>query len=263
MFVDSVANLTIFKVIAVNRLRNSPVGITTHRHNRSGWGIALKTKGKTIYTVDGTPFLSDHLHPVLLPKGSTYSWKCIEPGECIIVEFETNLEDTSIASIEISDNSAILNAFSKIEKSINKQEPFYHLRCCHQLYEILLFLAKSMSKESPHPQKQRILYPAMQYITENYFDSGITNASLSRLCGISTVYFRKTFEFVYGIPPIKYLHNFRIKKAQAILLSDYESVEQVALSVGYNSIYHFSKMFKEYTGKSPTEYAKQHKNTDS
>ncbi|MBQ2704787.1 MAG: helix-turn-helix transcriptional regulator, partial [Clostridia bacterium] len=41
-----------------------------------------------------------------------------------------------------------------------------------------------------------------------------------------------------------------------ILHSDYESVEQVAFSVGYNSIYHFSKMFKLYTGKSPSEYAK-------
>lgn len=102
----------------------------------------------------------------------------------------------------------------------------------------------------------------MRHITEHYFDSGITNVSLSRLCGISTVYFRKMFESVYGISPIKYLHNFRIKKAKAILLSDYESVEQVALSVGYNSIYHFSKMFKEYTGKSPTEYAKQHKNSE-
>ena len=58
------------------------------------------------------------------------------------------------------------------------------------------------------------------------------------------------------MPPKKYLHNYRIDKAKAILLSDYETIEQVAFSVGYNSIYHFSKMFKTYTGKSPSEYAK-------
>lgn len=73
---------------------------------------------------------------------------------------------------------------------------------------------------------------------------------------MSTVYFRKTFASMYGVSPMKYLHNFRIKKAEAILLSDYESIEQVAFSIGYNSIYHFSKMFKNYTGQSPTEYAK-------
>ena len=97
-------------------------------------------------------------------------------------------------------------------------------------------------------------------MTSYYFDSTITNNVLSNLCEMSTVYFRKNFENTYGIPPIKYLHNFRINKAKAILHSDYESIEQVALSVGYNSIYHFSKMFKIYTGKSPSEYAKASRN---
>ena len=73
---------------------------------------------------------------------------------------------------------------------------------------------------------------------------------------MSTVYFRKTFMSVYGTSPIKYLNNLRINKAKAILMSDYDSIEQVALSVGYNSIYHFSKKFKLYTGRSPTEYVK-------
>lgn len=259
MFIDSVANITITKVSSANRLINSPVGITTCRYDRNGWAVVLKLKGKTVYTVRGKTVLSDSLHPVILPKGCSYSWKCIEPGECIIIEFEADAEDTSIASFEISDNSTIMNAFSKIEKSFNKQKPYYRFECYIQLYEILMFLAESVVNEPTHPKKYKILHPAVKYITENYFDSSITNSSLSELCKISTVYFRKTFEAVYGISPIKYLHNFRIKKAKAILLSDYESIEQVALSVGYNSIYHFSKMFKKYTGKSPAEYAKQNK----
>ena len=118
----------------------------------------------------------------------------------------------------------------------------------HAAYPIL-----TQGKRLPHRAitiKERIIV----YISENYFDGNITNTSLAELCGISTVYFRKTFKSVYGISPIKYLHDFRIKKAKAILLSDYESIEQVALSVGYNSIYHFSKMFKTYTGTNPSEY---------
>ena len=78
---------------------------------------------------------------------------------------------------------------------------------------------------------------------------------------MSTVYFRRTFVSVYGISPIKYLHNFRMEKAKAILRSDFETIEQVALSVGYNSIYHFSKMFKVYSGISPLEYSKQNRHS--
>ena len=256
MFVDSVNNITITKVFSANRLINSPVGITTHRHKRNGWAIALKLKGKTIYTAGGKTFLSDSLHPVILPKGSNYSWICNEPGECLMFEFDADAEVNTIIPFEISDNSAIVNAFLKIEKSLNKKKPHYRLECYNQLYGILLFLAKSVIKEPAHPKKTKILHPAIKYMSENYFDGNITNTSLAELCGISTVYFRKIFESVYGISPIKYLHNFRIEKAKAILRSDYESIEQVALSVGYNSIYHFSKMFKAYTGTNPSQYGK-------
>lgn len=117
-------------------------------------------------------------------------------------------------------------------------------------------ILKSDKQEQQHPKKFSILQSATKYITENYSDNNITNESLAKLCAMSTVYFRKTFVSVYGISPIKYLHNFRIEKAKAILRSDYDTIEQVALSVGYNSIYHFSKMFKVYTGINPSEYAK-------
>ena len=251
-----ISELIVKKVISVNRLKNSPVGITIHRKNRTNWGVVLKVEGRTVYTVNGEQIVSDSLHPVLLPQGADYSWKCTQPGECLIVDFAAEATEATLTSVEIKDNSVLINGFAKIEKSLNKQKPYYRLECYSQLYEMLLFLAKSGTKESTHPAKNKILLPAIRHIAENYFSGSITNTSLAALCGISTVYFRKTFESVYGVSPIKYLHNFRINKAKAILLSDYESIEQVALSVGYNSIYHFSKMFKLYTGRNPTEYAK-------
>ena len=216
----------------------------------------MKLEGKTIYTAEGKEVLSDSSHPVILPKGCDYSWICKEPGECLIIEFDADIKDTTIFSFEIGDNSTVVNTFSKIEKSINKQTPYCQLECYSLLYTLLLFLAKSTTKDPTHPKKQKILHPAIKYISENYFDGNITNDFLAELCEISTVYFRKVFESVYDVSPIKYLHNFRIEKAKAILHSDFESIEQVATSVGYNSIYHFSKMFKQYTGTTPSEYAK-------
>ena len=260
MFIHSVTDLAINKFFSANRLLNSPVGITTHRNDREGWAIVLKIKGKTIYTVGNKKVLSDNLHPVILPKGCSYSWKCIEPGECIIIEFEAENTETTFASFEIKDNSLLINNFSKIEKSLNTKKTYYRLECNYYLYEILLFLLKFAKQEHQHPKNFSFLKPAIKYITENYSDSNINNELLAELCAMSTVYFRKTFVSVYSTSPIKYLNNFRIEKAKAILRSDFETIEQVALSVGYNSIYHFSKMFKLYTGKSPSEYAKASRN---
>ena len=76
---------------------------------------------------------------------------------------------------------------------------------------------------------------------------------------MSTVGFRKNFQATYGVSPIRYLHQYRIQKAKDLLSSDYGSITQVAESTGYSSVYHFSKMFSQYTGMSPTEYVKQSK----
>jgi len=256
MFNHSDFNLTVTKIISANRTVSAPVSVTTVRHNRERWALSLKANGKTIYNIDGKEIMSDSTHPILLPKSSNYAWKCIEPGECLIIEFEAIGNGIGITSFEIKDNSILIRNFAKIKKCLTQKKSYYELECCACLYEILLYLAKSREREYVHPQKYILLQPALKYIHENYFDSNITNDILADYCGMSTVYFRKTFYAMHGISPIKYLHNFRIEKAQEILLSDYESIEQVALSVGYNSIYHFSKMFKTYMGISPSEYAK-------
>lgn len=256
LFIHCVSNLVIKKVYSANRLSDSPVGITINRTNRECWAIVLKFKGKTVYTVNGKSVISDAHHPVILPKGCNYSWKCYEAGDCILIDFDADASIDYFTSFEIGDNSEILTAFSKIEKNLSAKKQYSHTECIFNLYKIILLLLKSDKKEQSHPKINRILKPAEKYINESYFDSNITNEFLANLCGISTVYFRKSFENVYGAPPIKYLHTFRINKAKAILLSDYETIEQVAISVGYNSIYHFSKMFKKYVGINPSEYAK-------
>lgn len=259
MFIKSVVEITITDVVAANRLRRSPVGITTHRTLRERWALVLKREGKTYYNVGGKEILSDALHPIILPKGCSYSWKCVEPGECLIIEFDALTEEDVVFPFEVADNSFIVNAFSKIEKDLHL--PFRNgvLECKTLLYGILLTLVKSTAREYVPKDKASLVQPATEYITRHYYDSGITNDALSALCGISTVYFRKVFENIYGISPIRYLHNYRMQKAKDILCSDYESIDQVAQSVGYNSIYHFSKMFKSYTGISPTEYAKRYR----
>jgi len=256
MFIQNVSDLAVTRVVSAHRLLNSPIGVNTFRKHRERWAVALKLGGKTIYTVNGEQVLSDGLHPVILPKGCDYSWKCVESGECMIIEFDAAQEAREIFSFEILDNSFLTTAFQKIEKSLYVSTSACQLECKHLLYGILYSLAKLNTKEYIPNDKRKILQPAVKYIIETYYSSDITNDLLAQYCGISTIYFRKIFEQVYGVSPIKYLHELRINKAKAILSSDYESIGQVAGSVGYNSIYHFSKMFRQHTGMSPTEYAK-------
>ncbi len=253
---ESYLQLTITGILAANRLHQSPVGVVTHRTNRERWALVLKIAGKTVYSAGGIDVLSDRTHPVLLPRGCSYTWTCLEPGECLILEFDAAETDDHPISFALSDSTPLIHSFSRIERSLTLDSPTRELECRGRLYEALLFLAKSRHKDYVPRDKRQLLTPAMDYLTQHYADPAITNDLLAGLCGISTVYFRKTFESVYGTSPIRYLQTLRINKAKAILESDYTSIGQIAESVGYTSIYHFSKMFHRVTGTSPSEYAK-------
>ena len=104
--------------------------------------------------------------------------------------------------------------------------------------------------------KRTYLAPAIDYIAKN-FTRRIRNDDMAKAAGISTVYFRKLFTAAYGISPAAYVQNLRINKAKDMLKSDYGSITDIALSLGYSDIYDFSRVFKRLTGISPAAYAKQ------
>ena len=53
---------------------------------------------------------------------------------------------------------------------------------------------------------------------------------------------------------MRYVRQKRIEKAQNLMKNGYDNISEIALSVGFNSIYHFSKTFKQLVGFSPTTF---------
>jgi len=79
----------------------------------------------------------------------------------------------------------------------------------------------------------------------------------AQLAGTSVRSFENHFKKEYGITPIKYLNDCKIKYATYLLASGKKVVE-VAEITGYYDAYHFSKQFKKIIGIPPSEYARTH-----
>ena len=253
MNTNDLSNLIIQKIISVNKILTTAGG-NSQRLNRTRWGLLIKYEGETIYTFDGRQFKSNVENIALLPKGSSYEWECTKQGHYIVVEFEANLSCENIFILPNKKSEHILKLFKDLEKIWTLKHKFYKLESINLVYNILTTLLEQFDNYLPSDKKEKI-QPALDYIAENY-NKPITNNELADLLGISTVYFRKLFSVTMGISPISYIQQLRIKKAKEMLKSDYSKISVISETVGYANIYHFSKMFKQITGYSPAEYAK-------
>ncbi|WP_321413768.1 AraC family transcriptional regulator [uncultured Desulfobacter sp.] len=67
------------------------------------------------------------------------------------------------------------------------------------------------------------------------------------------------FREVFGTGPFEYLRAIRLQKARTLIAGHECNVTQAAAGVGYSSLSHFSKAFKETFGINPKAFAKKGK----
>ncbi|CAM3524350.1 helix-turn-helix domain-containing protein [Paenibacillus lupini] len=70
---------------------------------------------------------------------------------------------------------------------------------------------------------------------------------------LSPRYFSVKFKEMIGMSVQSYMIRTRIERAQHLLMHEGMNVTEVADALGYRDIFFFSRQFKQYTGRSPSE----------
>lgn len=82
----------------------------------------------------------------------------------------------------------------------------------------------------------------------------ITIQDIADRIGLDRSYFYSLFTQRMGISPSQYLIHLRLTKAAELMIVHGEKPSVAAASVGYEDLFHFSKIFKKYYGMSPKNY---------
>ena len=97
------------------------------------------------------------------------------------------------------------------------------------------------------------------YIIENY-TKNITYKIFYEMFGYNETYITNVFRKVKGISPSKYVTRLRIEKAKEIIARQPDILlKNVSEMIGYEDSLYFSRVFKDMTGLSPSEYARNHR----
>lgn len=94
---------------------------------------------------------------------------------------------------------------------------------------------------------------AVEYIHNNYA-SKITVALLADKCCLSENYFSKMFSRAMKTSATDYVLNYRIQKAKEYLAQSNFKVNKIAELVGFEDPAYFHRIFKKYTGTTPSGF---------
>ena len=94
----------------------------------------------------------------------------------------------------------------------------------------------------------------------DYYEAHITeHIKVEHLCkefGIGRSHLQRIFREQTGYGAIEYFCQMRISAAKRCIRENRMNLTDTAASLGYTSIYYFSKQFKKITGMSPSQYQK-------
>lgn len=97
---------------------------------------------------------------------------------------------------------------------------------------------------------------AKRFIMDNYANPELTLGSVAGFIGLNEKYFSTRFTKEEGLTFINYLTGVRIRKARELMETTDLKIYEISQSVGYNSVEHFTRVFKKLCGVSPGGYRK-------
>ena len=121
-----------------------------------------------------------------------------------------------------------------------------------QRYSQKIFLEPSMVEIGTVDKK--FMEKLMNIIETNLHDPDFHVAVLSEKIGMSKAVLYKKFYALAQTPIGEFIKTIRLKKAAILLTNDKFNISEVAWEVGFTDRKYFSKEFKRFFGKSPSEY---------
>ena len=244
-------------------------------------------EGNGSITINDTEYQFENDSIGLWPSGTEYCWNFSKNNNCKLAiinfdythEFSQNAEMiplinksdfnncTILKSDDFTDVTALntpiflthMHLFKKevvnLIDEFESQKMYSSELASSMLKQLIIKVARHASSTANTQSK---IEPILEYIRLNY-DKEITNRSLAEIANYHPHYVNILMKSYTGTTLRSYLIDYRLAEALKILLNTDESIESIALKIGFKNPTHFCNSFKKKYGISPSSYRKSSK----
>lgn len=122
---------------------------------------------------------------------------------------------------------------------------------------VLLYTLSYINTIEEHSRKNGDRFESiLEYVDNNFTDPNLSVGKVADLFFYSKKYFSSLFFKRQNVKFTDYLNGLRIQYAVSLLREHSASVSEIATKCGFSDPFYFSKVFKKFTGKTPTEFMK-------
>ena len=148
----------------------------------------------------------------------------------------------------------LLNLFHKLIETIQTAQSGYQQISAGIMLQILECLySRSLYSGTTKSPTGRLIEKA-KFLLQESLEKQIDLEQMARDLPMGYSSFRKEFKRITGEPPNQFLLTLRLNKARYLLENSTLTISEIAENTGFESVYYFSKLFKNKMGKSPKFY---------
>ena len=245
----------------VRTIRGGRFNSPPHLHN--SFEFIKVTGGEMVINVDRTAYSLSSGDCLLIFPNQIHEFINVSESEYFICIFSPSLVNAfkKIYSSKIPKS----NLFSPSESTLSQimDENFAGngdkeknvLRIKSALYSLCADFDEG-ARYLPRHADEHLISKIFGFVEEN-FKEKCTLEALSSYTGYNYVYLSRFFKQYTGLTFIDYVNRYRIYDACRILKNSNQSILQTAYDCGFDSLRTFNRVFKNLSGKTPTEWRKE------
>lgn len=142
-----------------------------------------------------------------------------------------------------------------------KAEPMHRagapLRAVGRFLHVLTDMIAADADASRQPGRDAWLEKSLQLLGRRTNEGWLTPQQVAPQVGLSYENFRKRFAGITGEAPAHYQKRRRLEWACASICHGESSLKEIADTLGFCDVFHFSKAFKHQFGFTPSDYRKR------
>ncbi len=195
------------------------------------------------------------LPEIIAPNSSLIYEKYVRPivlyGKPFLVMRQTQAWEESVQNLYHHIVNVCLDEEDLTELRIQAGVSELWTRLFHYLYR-----EESEQQENKNILAQARLRKMMQFIWDHFHEK-ITLDDIAASANISKSAALRCFRSGMQTSPVGYLNDFRLNCAKELLLTSHSTVSEIAVSVGFDNVGYFDRVFRRTFGLTPKQFAKQ------